>query len=158
AGSGMPQMVPKIVRALGPRAMEPPDIAPVAPLDGDARASELAHAAVAGSVARLVAHDPGVRLGTDPEHVHQMRVATRRLRSDLRTFRAVIDEQWSEQIRGELQWLGRLLGDVRDTEVLLDRLDDRVDELPEADRHPGKHLLDGLRSRRDAARAELLAG
>jgi CHAD domain-containing protein len=42
--------------------------------------------------------------------------------------------------------------------VLLDRLDDRVDELPEADRDPGKQLLDGLRSRRDAARAELLAG
>ena len=36
---------------------------------------------------RLLVNDPGVRLGTDPEAVHQARVATRRLRSDLRTFR-----------------------------------------------------------------------
>ena len=41
--------------------------------------------ALAGSVARLIAHDPGVRLGDDPEDVHQARVAMRRLRSDLRT-------------------------------------------------------------------------
>ena len=72
---------------------------------------------------RLLAHDPGVRLGDDPEDVHQARVATRRLRSDLRTFRPVVDAAWSEPLRDELKWLGGLLGAVRDTEVLLDRLE-----------------------------------
>ena len=41
---------------------------------------------------RLIANDPGVRLGKDPESVHQARVATRRLRSDLRTFRPILDD------------------------------------------------------------------
>ena len=115
-------------------------------------AAAVAHAAVTDSVVRLLAHDPGVRLGDDPEDVHQMRVATRRLRSDLRTFRPVIDRDWSDPVRGELEWLGGLLGAVRDTEVLLDRLDARLDALAEVDRDAGKRLLDTLRTHRDDAR------
>ena len=128
------------------------------PEDGASSAAELAQAAVAQSVVRLLAHDPGVRLGDDPEDVHQMRVATRRLRSDLRTFRPVVDKKWSDPVRGELEWLGGLLGQVRDTEVLLDRLDARLDVLAEVDRDAGKRLLEALRNHRDEARVTLLAG
>ena len=97
AGAGLPHLVPKVVRALGPRALEPPDVV-VPPKPGAASpAAAVAHAAITESVVRLLAHDPGVRLGDDPEDVHQMRVATRRLRSDLRTFRPVIDRHWSDR-------------------------------------------------------------
>jgi CHAD domain-containing protein len=158
AGAGLPHLVPKVVRALGPRALEPPDVV-LPPKPGPTSgAAAIAHAAVVGSVARLLAHDPGVRRGDDPEDVHQMRVATRRLRSDLRTFRPVIRKEWSDPVRGELEWLGGLLGAVRDTEVLLDRLDARLDALAEVDRDAGKRLLDALRSHRDDARVALLAG
>jgi CHAD domain-containing protein len=69
----------------------------------------------------IVANDPGVRRG-DAEAVHRMRVATRRLRSTLRTFKG----QWAPEQAGfvsaELKWLADLLGGVRDGQVLTARL------------------------------------
>ena len=65
---------------------------------------------IGASVRRLLAFDPVIRIGEDPEGVHQARVVTRRLRSDLRTLRPVLDEAWSEDLRGELRRLGTALG------------------------------------------------
>jgi CHAD domain-containing protein len=156
AGAGQPDPVPKIVRALGPRAADPPDLVPPRPLDELSTPAEVVQAAITTSTLRLIRNDPGVRIGSDPEAVHQARVATRRLRSDLRTFGAVVDEKWSEPIRAELKWVGGLLGDVRDTEVLLERLDGRLADLPATDIDDGKQLLDELSERREQHRAELL--
>ena len=50
--------------------------------------------------------------------VHQMRVATRRLRATLRSFGQVIPRSDTERLAGELKWLGGLLGAARDGEVL----------------------------------------
>jgi CHAD domain-containing protein len=158
AGAGEPERVSKIARALGPRALDAPDLLPPAPLDFASTPTEVLRAAIARSTARLLAHDPGVRLGDDPEDVHQARVATRRIRSDLRTFRKVVDPAWDESLRTELKWLAGLLGEVRDDDVLLGRLEARVEALPADDRTAGEHALDALRSERDAAREELLAG
>ena len=156
AGAGSPDPVPKIVRALGPRAAEPPDLTEPRELDFASTPEEVVQVAIANGTLRLVANDPVVRLGEDPEGVHQARVATRRLRSDLRTFRSVLDEEWSEPLRDELKWLGALLGAVRDTEVLLERLEERVDGLPTTDVDEGKQLLQLLTDRRAFERAELL--
>jgi CHAD domain-containing protein len=156
AGAGSPDPVPKIVRALGPRAAEPPDLAEPRPLDFASTPEEVVQAAIASGTRRLVANDPTVRLGDDPEGVHQARVATRRLRSDLHTFRSVLDEAWSEPLRDELKWLGGLLGAVRDTDVLLERLEGRVDALAASDADDAKQLLQLLTDRRDDQRAELL--
>ncbi len=157
-GAGEPQQMPKIVRALGPRALDAPDLLPPAPLDFASTPTEVLRATIARSTARLLAHDPGVRLGADPEDVHQARVATRRIRSDLRTFRDVVDPGWDESLRSELKWLAGLLGTVRDADVLLARLEERVSSLSADDVAPGELLLDGLRAERNAARDELLAG
>ena len=54
--------------------------------------------------------------------MHQARVATRRLPSDLRAFRAVLDSDSTKALRAELDWLGLGLGEVRDREVLSARL------------------------------------
>jgi CHAD domain-containing protein len=157
AGAGPPDLVPKIVRALGPRALDPPDLTPASDLDFASTPLEVLKAAVATSTARLIAHDPGVRLGTDPEEVHQARVATRRLRSDLRTFHVVVDPAWSEPLREELRWIGERLGAVRDTDVLLERFERRLAALSPSEAEAGKRLLEGLHEHRDAAREELLA-
>jgi CHAD domain-containing protein len=69
----------------------------------------------------IIDNDPGVRDG-DPEAVHDMRVATRRLRSTLRTFRPLLDADRSEPLRAELRWLGAELGAVRDGDVMAERL------------------------------------
>jgi CHAD domain-containing protein len=157
AGAGSPHHVPKIVRALGPRALDAPDLTPPGELDFASTPTEVLRAALARSTARLLAHDPGVRLGGDDEDVHQARVATRRMRSDLRTFRRVLDPEWDESLRAELKWFGGVLGAVRDADVLLARLEQRVEELPEADRPAGSRVLDILRTKRGHARDELLA-
>ena len=129
AGAGPLEQTPKLVRALGGRAEEPADVAVAAELDETAGA--LVKQALAASVVRLVEHDPVVRLDTDTEGVHQMRVATRRMRSDLLTFAPFIDADWSAELRAELGWLAGLLGRVRDADVLLARLRERVATLPE---------------------------
>lgn len=160
AGVGPVDNVPKLVRALGPRAEEPPDV--VAPDLGkdpkeDATVTDVVRHALATSVVRLLRHDAGVRLGDDPESVHQARVATRRLRSDLRTFRGVLDPDWTSRLRDELRRLGHELGAVRDAEVLRERLRDRIEALDPTDRPPGARLLDALDARREEARDRLLS-
>ena len=77
---------------------------------------------IAVQVGELIAHDPGTRLGDDPEELHQARVATRRLRAVLRAARPLLDPGWTESLRAELSWLGGALGPVRDLDVLLDHL------------------------------------
>jgi CHAD domain-containing protein len=73
----------------------------------------------------LVRNDPLVRAG-DPDGVHDMRVAIRRLRATLRTFRSMLDRSRTEPLRAELQWLGGLLGAVRDGDVLQQHFDEAL--------------------------------
>jgi CHAD domain-containing protein len=72
-------------------------------------------------VDQLVRADPGAR-SDDPDAVHAMRVATRRLRSTLATYRPLVDRQRTEPLREELKWLGQVLGRSRDAEVLHRRM------------------------------------
>jgi CHAD domain-containing protein len=155
AGAGPADETPKVVRALGWRALEPPDVTSTGRLPPSPSGGDVVRAALAASVAQLIAHDPGVRLGDDPEDVHQARVATRRLRSSLRTFRDLLDRDWTKSLRTELKGLGRDLGEVRDTEVLLDRLRDRVERLSPDDRGVAKRILNRLLERWDTSRSAL---
>ncbi len=157
-GAGAPQHLSKIARALGPRALDAADLVPPGELDFASPPTEVLRAAISRSTARLLAHDPGVRLGGDAEDIHQARVATRRMRSDLRTFRKALDPGWDESIRDELKWLGGLLGAVRDADVLLERLADQIEEHADIDDVAGDRLLDVLRAERETARDQLLAG
>ncbi len=140
AGAGAPDPTPKHIRALGPRAMEPPEVAPL-PVTPDSPAREVIRSVLAEAVAAILRNDPLVRLGTDPEAVHQERVATRKLRSHLRTFGPLLEPEWTEPLRSELGWLGMALGAVRDREVLLERLRERAKSLPESDARSAASLL-----------------
>ncbi len=62
--------------------------------------------------------------------VHKMRVATRRLRSALSTYRPVLATNRTEPVRDELSWLGRELGSPRDAEVLCEQLEAAIQSLP----------------------------
>jgi CHAD domain-containing protein len=148
--------VPKLVRALGARASEPPEVV-VPDVGSESNVADVVRHAIAASVLRLLRHDPGVRLGDDPEDVHQARVATRRIRSDLRTFRDVVETSWAVPLRAELKWLGALLGAVRDAEVLRDRLRGRQPLLATGDLPALERLLAGLDGRREEARERLLS-
>ena len=143
AGAGAPDPTPKHVRAIGPRAQEPPEVA-AEPAAKDASAHDVIRAAFADAVASLLRHDPLVRTGGDPEAVHQARVATRKLRSHLRTFAPLLRVDWSEPLRSELGWLAMGLGAVRDREVLLERLRARAEPLPASDVRSATALLKSL--------------
>ena len=103
----------------------------------------------------MLAHDPGARLGEEPEAVHKYRVAIRRLRSALRSARPMVDRVWADQLRAELDWLAQALGRVRDLDVLISHLEVEVAELPD-DHEAGQLLLTKLRSKREAAHHELV--
>ena len=154
AGAGAPDPTPKHIRALGPRAIEPPEVSPE-PLLPNAPARDVIRNVLAESVANLLHHDPLVRTGRDPEAVHQARVATRKLRSNLRTFQPLLDPEWTEPLRGELGWLAMSLGSVRDREVLLERLRARAGSLPANDQRSAEALLQLLAHEIDALRKKL---
>ncbi len=154
AGADNPVPLPKVVRALGPQAQAPSDAHIDPPAEG-ARAAELVRAALASGLSRLIAHDPGVRLDEDPEDVHQARVATRRLRSDLRTFKTLVDPEWAEGLRRELGWVASPLGEVRDADVLLDRLQTETGRMPPEDRPAVGALIDRLVASRQESLAAL---
>jgi CHAD domain-containing protein len=120
AGAIDAEPVPKVVRALGARATALPDV--VRPEVGpQSPAGEVVRRAIADGMLRLVAHDAGTRAG-DAESLHQMRVATRRLRSDLRTLGPLLEPAWTDELREELRWLGTALGTVRNLDVQLEDL------------------------------------
>jgi CHAD domain-containing protein len=104
------------------------------PADSPAAGPEGSAAAVVGAYVRaqrdtLIGYDPKVRRD-EPDAVHKMRVATRRLRSTLRTYRPLWDRTVVDDLRRELGWLADVLGKVRDGEVLAARLAGALDELP----------------------------
>jgi len=113
-------------------------------------------AAFAACVQQIIDHDPRIRVGGDPEDVHQARVGTRRLRSHLGTFKSLLDERWVSGLRDELRWLGDVLGAVRDAEVLLERLEGKVARLAPVDGPAAEKLLDHLRADLDRRREQLV--
>ncbi|GAA4203003.1 CYTH and CHAD domain-containing protein [Streptosporangium oxazolinicum] len=80
-------------------------------------------------VGALLAQDPRVRRAEE-DAVHQMRVAARRLRSALKSFRTVVEG--TENLQEELKWLGTVLGEARDLEVIRERFARRLDSLDDA--------------------------
>jgi len=58
--------------------------------------------------------------GIDPEGVHQMRVAIRRLRAILRSFRSMLGDPQASKFNDELRWLARQLGRARDSDIVRD--------------------------------------
>ncbi|MFE4367060.1 CHAD domain-containing protein [Streptomyces sp. NPDC056835] len=77
----------------------------------------------------IVAQDPAVRRDL-PDSVHQLRVATRRMRSAFRTYRKILDRSVTDPVAEELKWVAAELGVDRDHEVLDERLGSRIDALP----------------------------
>ncbi len=106
-------------------------------------------------VRAIRAHEAGARAGRDPEHLHEMRVAVRRLRAILRASRGLFDAAWVDRLRDELDWLGGGLGLVRDLDVLYAYLRPRLTALEGAEHRAGQRVLRRLSADRTRARAAL---
>jgi CHAD domain-containing protein len=146
AGASPADGRPKVFRALGVAAA--PSASPDDPFK---RLVEL----LREQLREVMAHDPGTRLGTDPESLHDMRVAARRSRALLRTGKPLFANDVTA-LEDELRWLGEKLGAVRDLDVLVQRLHGEADALDADDRVTARAMLRTLERRRTAARTSLL--
>jgi CHAD domain-containing protein len=97
----------------------------------------------------LTAHDPGARLGAEIESLHQMRVATRRLRAVLRAAKPVLMPDWAAALAAELSWLSEVLGQARDLDVQIAYFNEETARLDVRDRKPLAQFTAHLRSQRE---------
>jgi CHAD domain-containing protein len=137
AGAAASASSSKLARALDRRlrALDRPEVSGLSQLrrrpgrPKRATVGEVTVDYLARHVDALIAHDVKVRLDAE-DSIHQMRVATRRLRAGLATGRPLFIHCSCEHLRAELKWLGGLLGVARDAEVMHARLTQEIEEQP----------------------------
>ena len=154
AGAGPASGPSKLARALGDRVPRRESWA----LPGKPTTSDLFRAYAGAQVEAIRERDPEVRRNL-PDSIHKMRVATRRLRSALATYRPVVDREEGDRIRAELKWFAGELGGARDAEVMREHLRSAVAEQP-AELVMGRvagMIDDHLRGVYKAARVQALA-
>jgi len=150
------------ILALGAEIPGPPELGPITS-GPDATFGELAYSVLRQQLAVLREKEPGSRLGEDPEELHDMRVATRRLRAAIDLFTDVLPVR-ARTYREELGWAARVLGHVRDLDVQQEAQAAMADAATawgaifgEAGVDPLGELGELLGREREAARAEMLA-
>jgi len=117
----------------------------------------LAYRCLTRNFADLVAHRPRDGLAPRPDDIHQMRIATRRLRVGLRLFAHMLPPRPAHRLRRELRWLAQALGHVRDLDVQIGDLRRYMRE-PPADEAGDLDAYElALRRDRQSERSELTA-
>ena len=115
----------KLARALGDRVPATDELV----MPKKPRTSDVFRAYAGAQVQAIRERDPEVRRDV-PDSIHKFRVATRRLRSALATYRPVVDREAGDEIRAELKWLAGELGVARDAEVQREHFAAEVAEQP----------------------------
>ena len=105
---------------------------------------------------QMMRHEPGTRTGEDPEELHDMRVATRRMRAAVRVFGDYVDRGSLKPYLKMMRQTGRELGAVRDLDVFRIKIQTYIDSLPPARQNEMDPLLEAWERERDRARAELV--
>jgi CHAD domain-containing protein len=142
-------------------AVAPPEVAPAeqpsqAGLVADDSMAEAARKTFLFHFQRMLAREAGTRLGEDPEELHDMRVATRRMRAAIPVFQDHLDmDQMGPFVKG-MRRTGRVLGAVRDLDVFFEKTSHYLDTLPEERRPELDPLLEVWRAQRTRARETML--
>ncbi|HUN06848.1 MAG TPA: CHAD domain-containing protein [Aggregatilineales bacterium] len=105
---------------------------------------------------RMLKHEEGSRLGEDPEEVHDMRVAIRRMRSVFRLLKPYFKAKDVRRFNGELQQLAWALGDVRDLDVFLADLHTFQEQVSAEQQADLQTVIDDLEAQRSEARERLV--
>jgi triphosphatase len=132
----------------------PPDFGPTE-VDGALSTGEFAFRILRKQFGIFLAHEPGTRIGEDPEELHDMRVATRRMRAAMKIFEVALPAR-TRAFRDSLKWVAGALGEVRDIDVQLGHLEGWTSEAAPEDREPLKALRTVLEGRRAEARKAML--
>ncbi|WP_344257246.1 CYTH and CHAD domain-containing protein [Terrabacter carboxydivorans] len=120
AGAAPASASSKLARVIGE---PPPAVSSPGTRKGHAKPTveQLLSAQLAEHLARLLEQDAGVR-AEQAEAVHRVRIAARRLRSVLTTFRPLLDTSVTDLVREELRWVGECFAAARDAHVLGEHL------------------------------------
>jgi CHAD domain-containing protein len=105
---------------------------------------------------RMLYHEPGTRLGQDVEALHDMRVATRRMRAAFRVFGDYFEPRTVAPFRKGLKRTGRALGPVRDLDVFRAQVHAYLAALPESQRNGLNAFLAVLEEQREMARQRMV--
>ena len=119
-------------------------------------AGEVAFAVLRKQFAAFRANEPSTRLGEDIEALHDMRVATRRLRAAMAAFRPFLTPRLL-RLRDQMGWVAAALGEVRDLDVQLERMREWRASFPPERAAALQAVEDVLQLRRRAARKRMLA-
>lgn len=140
----------------------PPTDEPLPPLPesiGLDRTDSMAEAGrkvLAFHLAHMIHHEPGTRLGEDIECLHNMRVATRRMRAALQVFGGAYIKKKTKSIRRGLKLTGRALGRVRDFDVSLKKLEEYQQSLSTEEQAGVAPLIQAWQAEREEARQQML--
>jgi CHAD domain-containing protein len=156
AGVDREDPTPKVARALGLSDLPSPEIEKPE-LDRKSSMGDVLRGSLADSVQQLVRSDPAIRTGADATSVHEARTAVRRMRSDLRVFRRVLERPWAGALAERLARLGDVLGAARDADVMLERIRACEPALPADDARATHSLVDAYERARDETRERLRA-
>jgi CHAD domain-containing protein len=140
--------------ARGLQPAGPPHLGPTAVHEAQSL-GEVAFAVLRRHFGAFLAHEPGTRLGDDPEELHDMRVAARRLRAAMRLFAAALPAR-VPRLRQELRWVAAALGEVRDLDVQIEQIRAWIGEADPADRDALQTLAVLIERRRGDARRRML--
>ncbi len=139
------QVVPEARSEFGPTTVSP-----------EMTAGEVAFAVLRKQFAAMRANEPGTRLGEDIEALHDMRVATRRLRAAMAAFRPFLTPR-ALHYRDQFGWVAAALGEVRDLDVQLERMHEWRANFPPERAAALESVEALLESRRRVARRRMLA-
>jgi triphosphatase len=130
--------------------------APAPAFDPSTDMAEAARAVCRQQLQLVQNYEPGTRIGLDTEHLHKMRVATRRLRTAMRVFEAAFTDADRKALGRGFRWLGRRLGAVRDLDVWVLALPSWRDRFGPEPELGWEGLAERLEARRRRARNELI--
>lgn len=106
--------------------------------------------------AQMILHEAGTRLGEDIEELHDMRVATRRMRAAFEVFGTAFDPKATKTLLKSLRATGRALGRVRDLDVFMEKAQHYLETVPQEQRAGLNPLLSLWENERQVDRAEML--
>jgi len=124
-------------------------------VDSSMTVGQVAFAVLRGQLQIFLAKEGGTRLGEDPEELHDMRVAARRIRAAMSLFAEALPAR-AARLRDELKWAGRTLGGVRDLDVQIQTIRQWRTEADGQDRDSLEDVEALLAGRREEARRQLL--
>ncbi len=117
---------------------------------------EMAESVLPARLETLFKHEMGTRAGEDPEELHDMRVASRRLRAALEAFAVCYHGKEFKRVARQTKALTDALGGVRDSDVLLERMEAYAATVPPDEAPAIARFIATIRAERETRRAAML--